>query len=226
MNGRLHCRFLSVSPSLSCVWSRQNLWPGKPGARALGGPAVGRPCLAPHPPASQPRLPVLRHLSSQLPISESLTCALRTNVVGCVMSLSSCLALYQLLPIILRDRWSHPGWLPLSRLPFSDGKISLGQRCESLFLGLLTPSSPTCPNLLSLFRQLRLPQAQGKGAVEQPEGLGSWGTPCAPPLEHPTGPHLSPPPLDPPQRMQTSVPIKQCHLTSWALVILTSQEHH
>ena len=118
MNGWLPCRFSSVSPSLSCVWSRQNLWPGKPGARALGGPTVGRPCLAPHPPASQLRLPVLGHLSSQLPISESLTCALRTNAVGCVMSLSSCLALFQVLLIILRDLWSILGGSHLAVCPF------------------------------------------------------------------------------------------------------------
>ena len=157
-------------------------------------------CLAPHPPASQLRLPVLGHLSSQLPISESLTCALRTNAVGCVMSLSSCLALFQVLPIILRDRWSHPGWLPLSRLPFSDGKSSLGQHCASLLLGLLTPSSLTCPNLLSLPPAASPPRHKERGPWRGPRDSGAGETPCTPPLEHPTGPRLSQPPLDPPQR--------------------------
>lgn len=137
---------------------------------------MGRPCLAPHPAASQLRLPALGHLSSQLPISKSLTCTLRTNAVGCVTSLSSCLALFQVLLIILRDRWSHPGWLPLSCLPFSDGKSSLGQHRESLFLGLLTPSSPTCPNLLSLFHQLRLPPGTRKGGRGAARGTREPGS--------------------------------------------------
>ena len=118
MNGWFRRRFLSVPPSLSRLWSRQNLWPGKPGARVPGDPTVGRPRLALHPPASQLQLPVLGHLSSQLPISESLTRTLRTDAVGCETSLSSCLALYQLLPTTLRDSWPHPGGSRSASRPF------------------------------------------------------------------------------------------------------------
>lgn len=69
---------------------------------------MGRPRLAPHPPVPQLHLP---SLSSFQPAShfQVSTRALRTDVVGCEMSLSSCLALCQLLPTTLRDSWPHPG---------------------------------------------------------------------------------------------------------------------
>lgn len=133
MKGWFRHRFLSLSPSLSRLWSRRNRWPGKPGARLPGDPTVGRPRLALHPPASQFQLPVLGRLSSQLPISESLTRALRTGSVGCEMSLSSCLALYQLLPTTLRDSWPPPGGSHSASCPFQmerDPWVSTARACS------------------------------------------------------------------------------------------------